>query len=115
MLDEFEVNVDDDSGYDVAEQILRLRRDCGRNDFTEVLSMKERWDGRGRRDVGAAEFREEARNEEDDETDASVDEDEQEDVEMSDDDVVPQLVRLREKVEPEVDEDGFTKVTKKKR
>jgi len=56
-------------------------------------------------------FSEQERNEEEDETDASVDEDE-EDVDMDD---APQLVRVKEKFEPEVDEDGFTKVTKKKR
>jgi len=76
--------------------------------------MKEKWDARGETDVVVGQFKEEERNEEDDETDASVDDDEQEDVEMSDD-FVPQLVRVKERAEPEVDEDGFTKVTKKKR
>ncbi|TVY85322.1 Pre-rRNA-processing protein TSR2, partial [Lachnellula suecica] len=28
MLDEFEVNVDDESGFEVAEQILRIRKLC---------------------------------------------------------------------------------------
>jgi len=112
MLDEFEVNVDDDSGYEVAEQIMRLRRDCEKGDFAEVQSMKEKWDAAGGRDVVAGQFKEEHRNEEDDETDASEDEDEQEDVEM---DEAPQLVRVKEKVEPEVDDEGFTKVMKKKR
>jgi pre-rRNA-processing protein TSR2 len=111
MLDEFEVNVDDDSGYDVAEQILRIRKDCLRGEFEEVRSMKERWDASGGRDVVRGLFSEQERNEEDDETDTSVNEDE-EDVEMDD---APQLVRVKEKVEPEVDEDGFTKVAKKKR
>jgi pre-rRNA-processing protein TSR2 len=116
MLDEFEVNVDDGSGYDVAEQIMRLRRDCGRGNFVEVQSMKAKWDATGGKEVVAGQFKEEERNEEDDETDASLDEDEDEDedVEMADD-VAPQLVRVKEKVVPEVDEDGFTKVTKKKR
>lgn len=114
MLDEFEVNVDDDSGYDVAEQIMRLRRDCGRGIFAEVQSMKEKWDARGGRDIVAGQFKEEERDEKEDETDASEDEEEQEDVDM-DDNFVPQLVKAKEKSEPEVDEDGFTKVTKKKR
>merc|ERR1711939_286481 len=47
----------------------------------------------------------------DDETDGSED-DEEEDVDMEE---APPLVRVREPVVAEVDEDGFTKVTKKKR
>lgn len=110
MLDEFEVNVDDDSGYEVAEQILRVRKDCLRGEFREVQSMKARWDARGGGDVLAGQFKEQERNEEDDETDASEDEDE--DMDM---DEAPQLVRAREPAAPEIDEDGFTKVAKKKR
>jgi pre-rRNA-processing protein TSR2 len=113
MLDEFEVNVDDDSGFDVAEQIVRIRKDCGQGEFSEVRALKERWDSWGGKEVGEGLFREVERAEDEDETDGSVDEDEDGmDVEM---DEAPQLVRVKEKIEPEVDEDGFTKVTKKKR
>ncbi|PSS22257.1 hypothetical protein M430DRAFT_137322 [Amorphotheca resinae ATCC 22711] len=112
MLDEFEVNVDDESGFEVAEQIVRMRKDCGRGNFEEVRAMKERWDQRGGRDVLSGQFKEQQRAEEEDETDASEDEDDQGDVDM---DEAPQLVRVKEKVIPEVDEEGFTKVTKKKR
>ena len=116
MLDEFEVNVDDDSGFEVAEQIMRLRKDCVKGGFKEVEELYERWNAKkGKDDLGKL-FEKKERNEEDDETDASEDEDEDEeqheDVEMED---VPQLVRAREPVVPEVDDDGFTKVTKKKR
>jgi pre-rRNA-processing protein TSR2 len=112
MLDEFEVNVDDESGFEVAEQIVRLRKNCGKGDFEEVQEMKRRWDSKGgKQDVGKM-FEKRERNEEDDETDGSEDEDD-EDVEM---DEAPELVTVRkEPVVPEVDEDGFTKVTKKKR
>lgn len=110
MLDEFEVNVDDESGFEVAEQILRLRRDCAKGDFKEVEEMKARWDRKGGEDLGKM-FEKKERNEEDDETDGSEDE-EDEDVEM---DEAPPLVRVKEPVVPEVDADGFTKVTKKKR
>jgi pre-rRNA-processing protein TSR2 len=112
MLDEFRVNVDDDSGFEVAEQILRMRKDCGRGEFAEVRALKERWDSRGGKEVGEGLFNGVERREEEDETDGSVDDDEDEDVEM---DEAPQLVRVREKVEPEVDDEGFTKVAKKKR
>jgi len=112
MLDEFEVNVDDDSGFEVAEQIVRMRKDCGRGDFAEVQTMKAKWDAKGGNDVVGGQFKEQERNEEEDETDASEDEGDQEDVEM---DEAPQLVRVTKKVTREVDEEGFTKVTKKKR
>jgi pre-rRNA-processing protein TSR2 len=114
MLDEFEVNVDDESGFEVAEQILRLRKDCSKGDFREVHTMKEKWDRKGGEDVGKL-FEKKERNEEDDETDGSEedsDDEEKEDVDM---DEAPPLVRVKEPVIPEVDEDGFTKVTKKKR
>jgi pre-rRNA-processing protein TSR2 len=116
MLDEFEVNVDDESGYEVAEQIIRLRRDCAKGDFREVVAMKEQWDRKGGKneDVGKL-FEKRERDEKEDETGDSEeddDEDEDEDVDM---DEAPPLVRIREPAVPEVDEDGFTKVTKKKR
>jgi len=113
MLDEFEVNVDDESGYEVAEQILRLRRDCAKGDFREVVTMRERWDTKGgkREDVGEM-FEKRERDEQEDETDESEEDDEDEDVDM---DEAPPLVRLREPFVPEVDEDGFTKITKRKR
>lgn len=114
MVDEFEVNVDDESGFDVAEQIVRMRRDCAKGDFAEVTALKERWDQRGGRDVPQNQFKEQHRAEEEDETDGSDYEGEEgdsQDVEMGD---APQLI-AKEKPIPEVDEDGFTKVTKKKR
>jgi pre-rRNA-processing protein TSR2 len=116
MLDEFEVNVDDESGYEVAEQILRLRKDCAKGDFREVVAMKEKWDRKGGKseDVGKL-FEKRERNEEEDETDGSEEDSDDEgdgDVDM---DEAPPLVRVKEPLVPEVDEDGFTKVTKKKR
>jgi len=112
MLDEFEVNVDDESGYDVAEQIVKLRGQCARGEFAEVLEMRRKWEAKGGKsaDLGKM-FEKRERREEDDETDGSED-DEEEDVDMEE---APPLVRVREPVVAEVDEDGFTKVTKKKR
>ncbi len=115
MLDEFEVNVDDESGFEVAEQIIRLRKNCGKGEFKEVEEMKQRWDAKGGKvDVGKM-FEKKERSEQDDETDGS-EEEEDEDGDMDIDmDEAPPLVRAREPIVPEVDEDGFTKVTKKKR
>lgn len=117
MLDEFEVNVDDESGADVAEQICRLRKDCGKGNFEEVVALKERWESRKGNEVGGIFQKREGGEEddgEDDESSGSEEDEEDEDMDV-DMDEAPQLVRTREAVVPEVDEDGFTKVTKKKR
>lgn len=111
MLDEFEVNVDDDSGFDVAEQIMRIRKDCERGNFTEVGELRERWSRKGGK---AVKFEKVERGEEDEETDWDSDdleetEDEEGDVEM--DDAPPP----KDKPAPEVDDDGFTKVVNKKK
>jgi pre-rRNA-processing protein TSR2 len=108
MLDEFEVNVDDESGYDIAEQIIRLRRDVGRGNFVEVEQLKERWEKRGGQAIGFQRGEDEE-GETDGSDDESEDEDEDEDVEMGD------APTPRERPAPEVDEDGFTKVQGKKK
>ena len=108
MEDEFEVIVEegDPSLWKVAEQIVRMRRDCAVGDFKHVESMRERWgENRGKK----VEYR---REEVDQETDGSDSEDIEGDADVDMDDVAPTLVK---KPEPEVDEDGFTKVTRKKK
>ncbi|KAH6618066.1 Pre-rRNA-processing protein TSR2-domain-containing protein [Chaetomium sp. MPI-SDFR-AT-0129] len=116
MLDEFEVNVDDDSGYEIADQILNLRNDCLRGRFDGVDAVRRRWEGKKGNKVV---FKKVEEAEGDGETDWDTDDDEEDgesgeeggDVEMGE---APALVG-REREEPEVDEDGFTKVTRKKR
>ncbi|KAH6843052.1 Pre-rRNA-processing protein TSR2-domain-containing protein [Chaetomium sp. MPI-CAGE-AT-0009] len=113
MLDEFEVNVDDDSAFELAEQVVRLRGECLRGRFDEVEALRRRWEGKKGNKVVFKQA-EDPDNETDwDTDDGDDDEDEEEggDVEMSDAPPPPR----RERQEPEVDEDGFTKVTKKKR
>ncbi|RYO75271.1 hypothetical protein DL766_003279 [Monosporascus sp. MC13-8B] len=114
MLDEFQVNVDDDSAFESAETIMRIRAQCAKGDFCEVDDLRRRWEaGRGKK-VAAVQA-----PDADQDTDGSDwesegdDDDEDEDVEM---DEAPALVAVsKERPQPEVDEDGFTKVTKKKR
>jgi pre-rRNA-processing protein TSR2 len=112
MLDEFEVNVDDESAFEIAEQIMRLRRDVGRGDFAEVERMRQRWESRGGKEI---KFQKVERGEDDDDTDWDSDDldetDEDEDVEMGD----APPAREKEKLAPEVDEDGFTKVASRKK
>lgn len=115
MLDEFEVNVDDDSAFEVAEQVVRVRSECLRGKFDEVESLRRRWEGKKGSKVVMKQAQAEGEDEEWD-TDDDEEEDESEDgdgdVEM---DEAPQLVQRRERQEPEVDEEGFTMVTRKKR
>jgi pre-rRNA-processing protein TSR2 len=113
MVDEFEVGVEDDSALEVAEQIVRLRKHCGNGNFGEVLEMKRKWDAKGgKQDIGKMFAKKEGEGEDEDENeDDEDDEDGDEDFDM---DEAPPLVRAREPVVAEVDEDGFTKVTKKR-
>ncbi|KAB5542993.1 Pre-rRNA-processing protein TSR2-domain-containing protein [Coniochaeta sp. 2T2.1] len=111
MLDEFEVNVDDDSSFEVAEQILRVRGECLKGKFDgEVEQLRRRWDGLKGKKV---EFKkgEDEEGETDWDSESEDDEEDGEDVEMGE---APALVS-KEKEEPVVDEEGFTMVTKKKR
>ncbi|GIJ99092.1 hypothetical protein Aspvir_001216 [Aspergillus viridinutans] len=115
MNDEFDVVVDDESAAPVAAQIMAIREQTARGEFGFVQELWEAWQKKGQQkgnNVAAAFKRVEAEDDED--TDDEEDEDEDdEDVDMGE---APALVRApRERIEPEVDEDGFTKVVGKKR
>ncbi|KAK7753890.1 rRNA accumulation-related protein [Diatrype stigma] len=116
MVDEFEVNVDDDSGFESAETIMRIRAQCAKGDFREVDDLRRRWEaGRGKK-VAAVQAPDVDQDTDDDGGSdwESDDDDGNGDVDM---DEAPALVPApKEKPPPpEVDEDGFTKVTRKKR
>lgn len=113
MSDEFDVVVDDESAMNVAAEIMDVRTRVAAGDTAVVQDMWEKWAAKGKKaDTGA--FR---RVEQDGEESDSESEDEGgdgEDVEM--DDAPSEAARgQRERVEPEVDEDGFTKVVGKKK
>jgi pre-rRNA-processing protein TSR2 len=113
MLDEFEVNVDDDSAWEVAETVVRLRSECLKGKFEGVEELRRRWEAR----KGDKVVFKKAENEDDDDDEDSEEDDSDEgedadgDVEM--DDAAPQLVNTRK--EPEVDEDGFIKVSRRRK
>ncbi|KAL5611771.1 hypothetical protein BROUX41_000654 [Berkeleyomyces rouxiae] len=113
MVDEFELAVDDDSAFELARQIFSLRTQCVQGDFNEANALGERFRNKKSNSSGAIKKA--------DDQDQDIDwESNDDDEEGSDDDVdmdeAPALVRApREKVEPEVDEDGFTTVVSKKR
>ncbi|CAK7223324.1 rRNA accumulation-related protein [Sporothrix curviconia] len=118
MDDEFDTVVDDGSAYDVANDIVALWTQCRRGQFAGSDALRQRWESsRGKSVRGAFQ----AGKAPDDDTTWQTDEDDDEDDdgdEENDDvdmDEAPELVASRAKPEPEVDEDGFTTVTRKKR
>ena len=117
MNDEFDVNIEDGSGEEVAARIIGLRKLTLQGDFTMVDDMYRDWQQR-QQNGGSGKFNfkhvelEEHEGETDWDSD-DLDEDEDEDVDM---DEAPALVKApREKLQPKVDEDGFTEVISKKK
>ena len=116
MFDEFEVNVEDDTAFEVAENIVSIRKKTLDGDFSQVDSLNEAWLARKGKPA-AGTFKKVERTDEDDETDwdsddYEEDEDDEGDTNMSE---VTSTNIPREKPKPEVDEEGFTKVISKKR
>ncbi|PNY23337.1 Pre-rRNA-processing protein TSR2 [Tolypocladium capitatum] len=115
MIDEFDVNVDDDSGMEVAGQIIRARAQCAAGQCDEVDALRERFQNlRGKKVDQMFKKAEDA----DQDTDWESDDSEEEnngggDVDM--DEAPPLVPAPKEKEAPHVDEDGFTVVSKKKR
>ena len=117
MNDEFDANLEDGSAEEVAAKIVGLRKLTLQGDFALVDEMQRNWEERRKRGGGAVKFQLVERGQDEDDTDwdsDDMDEDEDgEDTEMAD---APELGRAqREKIQPEVDDEGFTKVTGKKK
>ncbi|KAI1211455.1 pre-rRNA-processing protein TSR2 [Annulohypoxylon truncatum] len=111
MWDEFETNVDDDSEVEVADRIVKARTQCAAGNFEFVEELRRRWLATKGKTVKVQEV-----DGEDQETDWESDDDEDEEDEDVEMDEAPALVAVpKERPPPEVDEDGFTKVTRKKR
>ncbi|KAL3452392.1 Pre-rRNA-processing protein TSR2-domain-containing protein [Aspergillus insuetus] len=113
MNDEFDVVVDDESAGEVAERIMEVRKAVEMGEFEAVKQMWAEWEAKkGQRGSVVAGFRRGEDVEQETDEEESGDDDEG-DVDMGE---APALVRApRERVEPEVDEDGFTKVVGKKK
>jgi pre-rRNA-processing protein TSR2 len=115
LYDEFEITVDDKdySPWEASLRIMTGREKILQGDFSQVDQWYEEWvekqrTGSGR--IAVERVDDDDAQETDWDEEDGEDEDERKDVEM---DEAPQLVEKpkREKLEPEVDEDGFTKVT----
>lgn len=123
MLDEFEVVVDDGSAGEVAGGIWKGVQKVRSGDVSEVNDMYQAWQEKGDKNVQMKQVQEQDDGQDtdwDDDDDGDDGEEEWngiqdgEDREMSE---APPLVEVsrKEKVMPEVDEDGFTKVVGKKK
>lgn len=111
LYDEFEITVDekDYSPWEAAVKIMTGREKILQGDFAQVDRWYEEWAERQRTGAGRIAVQR-VDDEEGQETDWDEEDGEgEEDVEMND---APQLVEKpkKEKLEPEVDEEGFTKV-----
>ncbi|KAJ5646824.1 hypothetical protein N7490_003196 [Penicillium lividum] len=113
MNDEFDVVIDDESAGNVAVQIMEFKEQTEAGQFSAIREMWEAWQQKSQQRSAASNmFKQVESRDEDQETDDDSDEDAM-DVEMGD---APALVRApREKAEPEIDDDGFTKVVGRKR
>ncbi len=118
MNDEFDVNVEDGSGEEISAKIVGLRKLTLQGDFAMVDEMYSKWQERQSKGTGGKiNFQHIIRDEDEDETDWDSDDindaDEDGDVEMGE---APALVKSpKEKVQPKVDEEGFTEVVGRKR
>lgn len=117
MNDEFETNLEDGSGEEVAAKILGLRKLTLDGDFASVDDMYARWEQRQSRGVETVVFKHIETREDEDYTDEGSDELE---VEPSDEDVemkqAPALVYIcKEKAQPKVDDEGFMEVVSKRK
>jgi pre-rRNA-processing protein TSR2 len=114
LEDEFGTRVEDQTEVAVAAEIMKIRKEAGEGSTATVDALAAKWKARQGKEVatGSVNVRESNQEGEWDSVDEESDEDE--DVDMDD---APTLVpaQPKPKAEPEVDEDGFTKVPSKKR
>lgn len=118
MNDEFDVNVDDGSGEEISAKIIGLRKLTLQCDFAMVDEMYSKWQERQSKGSGGKiNFQHVTRDDDADETDWDSDDidegNEDNDVEMEE--ASAPVKAPKEKVQPKVDEDGFTEVVVRKR
>ncbi len=124
MVDEFEVMIDDGSAEETARKIWKGVEKVRAGDLTEVEELHRQWrdrQGKGEERVKIAR----GQDQEGEETDWDEDDDNEEEWNGFDDgdpmdvdmDEAPPLLetKTKQRIEPEVDDDGFTKVVSKKK
>lgn len=131
MVDEFEVVVDDGSAEDTARDIWAGVTKLHAGDASELTAMYGKWQARqaknGGKEVVSGIVRGEDKEADDTDWDDSDEEGDEwngfpdnpvtRDVDMDMDDAPPlvDVSQPRQKLEPEIDEEGFTKVVSKKK
>ena len=116
MQDEFDCNVEDESEVEVARTMMALRKRLMERDLSYAKELEQRWKNRGQMKMNIQVIDNE-QEVDDDEWEGFGDGDGDVDMDAAED-FVPNLVPVlekREKPEPEVDDDGFTKVVGKKK
>ena len=111
MNDEFDINVEDGSGEEVAARIVGLRRLTLRGDFAMVDEMYQKWQERQTKGGGRVQIQYVKRAENEDDTDwdsVDMEDDSDEGVEMEQASAMAKAPK--EKIPPKVDDDGFTEV-----
>lgn len=106
------MRLEDETEVQVAKNIMQIRQETLEGDFSTVTELQQKWTERKGKEVGTGRVRVEEREQEGDWDSVDEESDEDEDVDMED---APALIAPKPKVEPEVDEEGFTKVVGKKR
>lgn len=117
MIDEFDTNIEDGSGEDIAAQIVGLRKLTLQGDFTKINEMYTKWQEKQSKGGHAVAFQHvEEDEEEDDDTELEGNDMEEDDTEDSTEEgQTSQVTRIsREKFMPNVDEEGFIEVIGRK-
>ena len=114
LEDEFGVRCEDETEVAVASQIMAIRKEISEGSTETVDRMQRKWEQRNGKEVatGSVNVEDGEVEGEWDSVDEESEEEEDEDVHMGE---APRLVAPKETVEPEVDEEGFTKVVGKKK
>ncbi|KAK3116309.1 rRNA accumulation- protein [Teratosphaeriaceae sp. CCFEE 6253] len=122
MQDEFDCNVEDESEVVVARTVTGLRRglkgEAGEDRLAAFRELERRWKGKGQMKHSVHVVDNEAAEEVDEDDEEWDGFDENGDVDMTaEEEAVPNLVPAlkKERLEPEVDDEGFTKVVGKKK
>jgi pre-rRNA-processing protein TSR2 len=112
LEDEFGVRLEDETEVVVGREIMAIRKEIGEGKTGIVDRLQQKWEARKGKEVdtGSVSVRESNQDAEWDSVDEESEEDD--DVEMGD---APALIPAKPKPEPEVDEEGFTKVVGKKK
>ena len=111
MNDEFDINVEDGSGEEIAAKIVGLRKLTLRGDFGMVDEMYQKWQERQARGGGQVQIQHVQRPENEYDTDwDSVDMEDGSDEDMETVQAPEVAKPQKERTQPRVDDDGFTEV-----